>query len=544
MRLRLREATRRVPKRSSKLARSRSSRTSRFDSMSFTFQSLLEGLPVEQLRASGKVVIRALCADSRRVVPGSLFFAVKGTRTDGHFYIDEAIRRGAAAIVAERMPAMPPQAPIAIIPEIRPAMAEIARRFHQHPEQSLSLAGITGTNGKTTVAYLTRHFLQSEENCVGMLGTVEYAVGKRTLPAHRTTPEAIELISLLAQMRDFECRQVVMEVSSHAIDQGRVDHLPFEASAFLNLSRDHLDYHPSMEAYFEVKARLFNGGIGQPPGKAIINAGDPWGQKLLPRLADSLSVVRFYNETETQAELPPTRFEERDLLAREVTLDVSGAKFTLLTEGKTFPVTSPLLGHYNVSNLLAALGLARAMGMEIEDCLTGLETFPGVPGRMERIEAGQPFTLLVDYAHTDDALRNAIGMLRPLTKGRLLVLFGCGGNRDRAKRPLMTKAATEMADTAWATSDNPRRESIDTIFDDMRPGVAPGTPVIWIRDRREAIAAILAAAKAEDTVLIAGKGHETYQEFADTVVPFDDRLVAREALALLASSFTNPQNPA
>ena len=490
--------------------------------MNAQLTTLFSGLPAQILPSgAGKTTVNALCTDSRRVSPGALFFAMGGLRTDGNLYIEEAIHRGAAAVVSES-PAgrVPSRVAYVQVDDIRKTLAEVARRFYNNPEKDLSLIGVTGTNGKTTVSTLVKHLMEYEGRQVGLIGTVAYMLGRRSLPASRTTPEASELYSMFAQMRDSGCAAAVMEVSSHGIDQQRVWKMPFRICAFTNLTQDHIDYHRTMEAYFEVKARVFTGETGQPPQVAVINIDDAYGRRLLGMLPYGVKAVSF-GEGE-DATWRATALELRD----------TGTRFTLTCPDGVFTIVSPLLGRYNVSNVLCALAIARSAGLDMEVALERLARFQGVPGRMEQIDCGQPFNVLVDYAHTPDALANALAMLRPITRGRLLVVFGCGGNRDRGKRPLMTRAVQDVADEAWATSDNPRGESIDAIFADMRTGVVQPQSIHWVEDRRRAIHLAIAAAAPGDAVLIAGKGHETYQEFSDTVAPFDDRAIARELLRL------------
>ncbi|HEX3728389.1 MAG TPA: UDP-N-acetylmuramoyl-L-alanyl-D-glutamate--2,6-diaminopimelate ligase, partial [Opitutaceae bacterium] len=325
-------------------------------------------------------------------------------------------------------------------------------------------------------------------------------------------------------MRDAGCRQAVMEVSSHGIDQQRVLGLGFAAAVFTNLTRDHLDYHGTLDAYFEVKSRLFTGGTGAAPKVAVINVDDEYGRKLAAQLRErgAPRVVTFGESPEAMVR------------AENVALHFKNTDFQLVWPEGRLAVDSPLIGRYNVSNLLAATATAWALGRDPAAILPRLADFPGVPGRMERIEEGQGFNVLVDYAHTDDALRNALGMLRAITPGRLLVVFGCGGNRDRAKRPLMVKAVQEFADFAFATADNPRSEPLGQIFADMRAGVVQPERIAWVDDRRRALSVALDAAKPGDCLLVAGKGHESYQEFADTVIPFDDRQVVRELIGVKA----------
>ncbi|MDR0353233.1 MAG: UDP-N-acetylmuramoyl-L-alanyl-D-glutamate--2,6-diaminopimelate ligase [Opitutaceae bacterium] len=464
--------------------------------------------------------ISGLVMDSRRVVPGNLFFALPGLRADGSGFIDEAVTRGAVAVVTAKLPVHAPAKVTFIqVADPRAQLARVAQRYYRFPDRDLSVVGVTGTNGKTTVSHLVKHLLDGGAR-VGLIGTIHYDLGARTVPSFKTTPESVDIYGMLAQMRDAGCRQAVMEVSSHGIDQRRVLGLGFSAAVFTNLTRDHLDYHQTLEAYFAVKTRLFTGATGAAPRLAIINLDDPHGEKLAALIPAGARAVTFGENPRAQ------------IRAEDVSLHFKNTTFRLVWPGGAMPVESPLIGRYNVSNLLAAVATAWALGRDPVVFLPRLKTFPGVAGRMERIEAGQPFNVLVDYAHTDDALRNALGMLRAITPGRLLVVFGCGGNRDRAKRPLMVRAVQEQADFAFATADNPRGETLAQIFADMKTGVTAPDKITWIEDRRRAIGHALDIAQPGDCLLVAGKGHESYQEFADTVIPFDDRQTVRELIAV------------
>lgn len=473
--------------------------------------------------------ISGLAIDSRRVMHGNVFFALRGRRADGHQFIDEAINRGAVAIVAERIPAVTSTRVTYIqVADSRRALARASQRFYKFPDKSLDVVGVTGTNGKTTVASLAKHLLASSQQRVGLLGTINYDLGARIVPSYRTTPESLELFGMLAQMRDAGCRQAVMEVSSHGIDQHRVLGLQLGVAVFTNLTQDHLDYHGSMDAYFEVKSRLFNGRLGTAPRAAAINLDDAYGRRLLAEAPAGLKVVTFGESPDAMIRAENVRLHFKSTSLTLVWPAASGVEGP---EGR-LELESPLVGRYNVSNLLAAFAACYALGRDPQIIAARLKSFAGVAGRMERIEEGQPFNVLVDYAHTDDALRNALGMLRAITPGRLFVVFGCGGNRDRSKRPLMTAAVQEFADFAWATADNPRGEALAQIFADMQGGVGDAAKLAFVEDRRRAIGLALDAAREGDCVLIAGKGHETFQEFAGTVAPFDDRQVARELIAL------------
>ena len=466
--------------------------------------------------------ISGLVMDSRRVVPGNVFFALPGLRTDGAGFIDEAINRGAVAVISNKLPLhAPAKVTFVQVADTRTMLARVAQRYYRFPDREMTVVGVTGTNGKTTVTHLTKHLLNGEQR-VGLIGTIHYDLGARTVPSFKTTPESLDIFGMLAQMRDAGCRQAVMEVSSHGIDQQRVLGLNFGAAVFTNLTRDHLDYHKDLESYFEVKTRLFLGKTGAEPKVAIVNLDDPYGEKLLARIPSTIRTVTYGENPKAQVR------------AEKVNLQFRNTTFTLCWPGGTASVDSPLIGRYNVSNVLAAMATAIALGRDPDVILPRLRSFKGVPGRMERIDEGQSFNVLVDYAHTDDALRNALGMLRAITPGRLLVVFGCGGNRDRSKRPLMVGAVQAFADHAFATADNPRSEGLTQIFEDMRAGVSAPEKITWIEDRRRAISLALDIAKPGDCLLIAGKGHESYQEFADTVIPFDDRQVVRELIGIKA----------
>jgi UDP-N-acetylmuramoyl-L-alanyl-D-glutamate--2,6-diaminopimelate ligase len=467
--------------------------------------------------------ISGLAIDSRRVMHGNVYFAIRGRRADGHQFIDEAINRGAVVIVAERIPAATSTRVTYVqVADSRRALARFSQRYFKFPDKSLDLIGVTGTNGKTTVACLAKHLLSSTQERVGFLGTTNYDLGSRVVPSYRTTPESLELYGMLAQMRDAGCRQAVIEVSSHGIDQQRVLGLQLGVAVFTNLTQDHLDFHGSMEAYYEVKSRLFTGATGAAPRAAAINVDDFHGRRLAAETPRHVRVV-------TYGESPSAMIR-----AEEIEYGFTGTAFTLVWPEGRLRLESPLLGRYNLSNLLGAFAACYALGRDPQVIAPRLKSFAGVPGRMERVAAGQAFNVVVDYAHTDDALRNALAMLRAITPGRLLVVFGCGGNRDRSKRPLMTSAVQEFADFAFATADNPRGEPLATIFADMQGGLLNPAKIAFVEDRRRAIGLALDAARAGDCVLIAGKGHETFQEFAGTVAPFDDRQVARELIALKA----------
>lgn len=482
---------------------------------------LLKNSGAKLKRGSPDPLVTRLVIDSRRVTPGSLFFALPGLRHDGTSFVDEALTRGAVGVISN-MPRRFGKSKAVFVESKDPriTLAKVARRFFGKPDKALTLVGITGTNGKTTVAYLTKHFLSLGGVKTGCLGTIGYDLVERVLPSFRTTPESHDLCELLAQMKGFGCERAVMEVSSHGIDQLRVAELKFDVGAFLNLTRDHLDYHGDMESYFDVKRRFMMGELGSRPKKLTVNLDDVYGRRLVEELTGD-SVISFGTQ-------PGATMQ-----AVDVDMAPSGTTFTLRYEGRDRLVRSPLIGHYNVSNVLAAMAIGAAVGVDLDSCVESLVSFGGIPGRMERIQKGQAFEVVVDYAHTGNALENALSMLREITPGKVNVVFGCGGDRDRGKRSAMTQVALSLGNRCWATTDNPRSETQEQIFDDMREGVTDASRIDFVIDRRRAIELALKSAEAGDCVLIAGKGHEPFQEFGDTVVPFDDRKVASELLELM-----------
>ncbi|MDE1170794.1 MAG: UDP-N-acetylmuramoyl-L-alanyl-D-glutamate--2,6-diaminopimelate ligase [Verrucomicrobium sp.] len=476
-----------------------------------TLGDLLPVLPEARVEGPVDRPLSALRYDSRRVEAGDIFFAWKGAGFDGHQFVPDACRRGAAAVVLERELERPENAAFVRVPDARRALALLAGRYYGNPAAKLEMVGVTGTNGKTTTAFVVQHLLGGK---IGLLGTVHYQTGAETLPASRTTPEGSDLQEMLAKMVAAGCRAAVMEVSSHALDQGRVAGIGFAAAVFTNLTPDHLDYHPTMEAYFEAKRLLFSQSRA-----AVVNLDDPYGRRLAGELAGE--VIAF----------SPSGAAAAPLRAENVRTTPRGTEFELVWKELRLPVRMPLLGDFNVANVLGALGACLALGRPVEELAARLESLPAVPGRLERFgKEGQP-SVVVDYAHTEDAVRKALATLRQLRPKRLAVVLGCGGSRDRTKRPRMAAAAVELADRVYFTSDNPRGESQEQIFADMRAGVPAEAPAAWIADRREAIARAIAEAGPDDLVCIAGKGHESTQEIAGVHHPFSDRDVVGEILA-------------
>lgn len=504
---------------------------SRFGSLSFAQQD--GGLPaytaadlakaVNAISITGdkKAEIKMLIADSRRVAPNTAFFAVKGLHTDGNMYVEEAAHRGAVAIVSEEPAPKGFPATWIRVADIAEATAAGAKSFYANTDDSLEVFAVTGTNGKTSVTWMLREMLDKGGTKCGLVGTIHYDLGGRCLPAARTTPEALELHAMLNQMRYAGCKAAAMEFSSHAIEQKRVKGIAVECACFLNLTQDHLDYHKTMDSYFEVKASLFTGALGKAPKIAVINFDDPHGKKIAERLSPETRLVSFSVDDPSAT-----------VHAEDVRMYPQKSEFTLVWDGKRTPVEIAMPGYYNVSNALAALSMVYATGRDVERAAKTLADFKGVPGRMQKVQSPAKFDIFVDYAHTDDALKNGLSMLRKIVKGKLLVVFGCGGKRDRTKRPKMTRVVQEYADIAWATSDNPRGENIADIFADMKEGVIDPSKIAFVEDRRRAINLAIDAAGEGDCILIAGKGHETFQELGDTIIPFDDKRVAEELLAL------------
>ncbi len=462
--------------------------------------------------------ITAITYDSRRVKPGTLFIALKGEKVDGAAFVEKAVAAGAEAVVSEDAE-LKTRATNITVADARNALADLGAAYFQHPARALKIAGVTGTNGKTTTAFLIKHICEAVLLRCGLIGTVRYEVGDRILPASRTTPESLDLHDLLWQMRSAGCKAAVMEVSSHALMQARVRGVEFDAAVFTNLTQDHLDYHKTMEAYFEAKTRLFSGLTQQTKkkGQAVINLDDRYGAMLAQRFAKEVPVVTYGVGVHA------------DFRASNVRIDFHGTSYQLDAGGRSYLVRLPLIGQFNVYNSLAALAAANVMGVDVRSGVLALANATAVPGRLEAVPAQRQFRIFVDYAHTDDALLNVIKTCRELNPGRLIVVFGCGGNRDKTKRPRMGAVVDQHADHGIVTSDNPRKEDPLAIIEDIKPGMKRGNFEI-IPDRREAIFKAVAMAQPRDIILIAGKGHETYQEFADHTAPFDDAAVAREAL--------------
>jgi UDP-N-acetylmuramoyl-L-alanyl-D-glutamate--2,6-diaminopimelate ligase len=472
-----------------------------------------------EVRGETGVELGSIVHDSREATPGALFCCIPGERTDGHDHAPAAMAAGAVALLVERI--LPLTAPQVRVDSVRRVLGPLCDRFFGHPSRSLRVLGVTGTNGKTSTTYLLEAIARANGDRAGVIGTVEARVDGTVVPLQHTTPEATELQALLARMRAEAVETVAMEVSSHALDQHRVDGTHFAAVTFTNLSHDHLDYHANVDAYFEAKARLFDPRFS---ARAAINIDDPYGVALRDRARDFGLQVCTYSIENVEA----------DVYARDLLLRRDGTTFDLVDTRTDHHgvVRSSLAGRFNVANALAAAATALLVGSSFEAVLAGLAARVRVPGRFERVNTGRDFAVLVDYAHTPGALESVLGAARALVEGgKLVVVFGCGGDRDRAKRPVMGEVATRLADVAILTSDNPRSEAPDAIARDVLEGVADDrrAPIVEL-DRRAAIRYALHAARPGDVVVIAGKGHETGQTTAGVTIPFDDRVVAREEL--------------
>ncbi len=466
-------------------------------------------------RAPAGAEVTGVSLHSRDVRPGGVFLAVRGAKQDGAAFVDDAIRRGAIAIVSDQPLVLPPGVVLLQVAEIRKSVADLACAFYGHPSASLQVCGITGTNGKTTTATMLKSVLEASGKRTGMIGTIAYEIGDRSIAATRTTPDAIQLQQLMRDMVRVGCEAAVLEVSSHALDQQRTAGIRFAVAGFTNLTQDHLDYHGSMENYYAAKALLFRGLDGD--AVAAIDADDPYGAKLA---GEALACRIFTTGLQAQA----------DVRAEILHQDLDGSICRVVSPWGTFECRLGLPGRFNVRNALVGFTMACGVGVAPQTALSALERMQRVRGRLQPVPVRTPFRVFVDYAHTDDALRRVLGELKTHTPGRLLVVFGCGGNRDQGKRHLMGKAVADLADFAVITSDNPRNENPAIIIDEVRHAFPEAGNVVSEVDRRAAIRLALEKAEKGDTLCIAGKGHETYQEVEGRMLPFDDVAVASEEL--------------
>src|ERR1022692_2560753 len=497
-----------------------------------TFQQLLQG--AEVLSQSGNPAVAGVEYDSRRVRPGTVFIAMKGETSDGNRFIDQAIAAGAVAIVTDSAAEAPrPAVGWAQVVHGRRALARLSANFYKLPAERIANTGITGTNGKSTTAFLIESILQAAGRKTALVGTIEYHVAGKILPAPHTTPESLELNRLLSEGLGLGVTEAVMEVSSHALEQQRVFGIPFDVAVFTNLTRDHLDYHGTMENYFRAKQVLFEGCGTEPPRAAVVNLDDDYGRQLWKICRKKSSMVFSYGLT------------SGDFHAEAVAITPRGTRFQRATPAAGVEMCSSLIGNVNVYNVLAASAAGYARHCTVETIAKGIFNLASVPGRFERVDCGQPFTVVVDYAHTDDALRNLTTLARDFVvpaglKGKVITLFGCGGDRDRSKRPLMGEAAGKGSDFVVLTSDNPRSEDPLAIMNDAVVGLQKSGAKYFIEpDRGKAIAFALQQATPGDIVLLAGKGHEKVQVTQRGVVPFDDVEVARANLLALGYDCKN-----
>jgi UDP-N-acetylmuramoyl-L-alanyl-D-glutamate--2,6-diaminopimelate ligase len=474
----------------------------------------------------------ALSQDSRTVTPGSLFVAVRGFHSDGHQFIPQARRQGAVAIIAEEQHVTTVAASVIYVPDSRAALARLATVFYGHPSQRLKLIGITGTKGKTTTSYLVRSIIEAAGHRTGLIGTIDYRVGDKVYPAPNTTPESLDLQRLLAEMVDAQVGYCVMEVSSHALALGRTDGCAFETALFTNLAQDHLDFHKDLASYFQAKLGLFTALAADKA--AVVNRDDA----VAPDIIGKTKAKVYTYGMSAQADIHPKK---------AIGHGIGGLSFSVHTPIGDIAVESPLIGKHNVYNILAAIGAGLSQGISTETISRGIAAMKAVPGRMEKVDAGQCFGVIVDYAHTEDSLEKLLDAVREITTGKVITLFGCGGDRDRTKRPAMGAVAVDKSDLAIVTTDNPRTEDPQVIINEIESGMLssgtrvaspaaartalPGkTPYLVIPDRAEAIKTAIMLAAAGDVVVLAGKGHEDYQIIGDSKHHFDDREVAREAI--------------
>lgn len=488
---------------------------------------ILSALPEAETKGNIELDIKELAYHSRQVKDGCLFVCIKGFKTDGHLYAREAWRSGAVAFVVERWLSEVPEDLQILVPNSRQTLALLANILYNYPTQRLQLIGVTGTNGKTTTTFLIESILRTAGRKTGLIGTVEYKIGDGHLSVERTTPESLDLQHLFAQMIEAGVGSVVMEVSSHAIDQERVTGCRYDVVVFTNLSQDHLDYHQTLEDYFQVKSRLFKNDFDREAGSKIryvINADDIYGKRLIEMLerTGKSSNVYLYGLNSNV-----------DIIGKEVKLSGQGTSFRICTPVGNLFLKIQLKGLFNVYNSLAAAGVAISLGLPLETIKNGIEGVTNIPGRYETVDCGQGFDVVVDYAHTPDSLRNVLETAKSISKGRVITVFGCGGNRDKEKRSLMGAVAARLSDFSIITSDNPRNEDPASIINQIEEGFKhqlPQARYSKVLDRKDAIFQAIALAREGDTVIIAGKGHEKEQVFANQTIPFEDRQVVVEAL--------------
>lgn len=489
-----------------------------------TVKELLQVINGAAVTGALETEITGMTADSREVKEGFLFIALTGVHADGHDYLERAAAAGAAAVLVSRPVSCPAGVTVITVPDTREAMMSAVPFFYDYPAAKMRMIGVTGTNGKTTTTHIIGHILRQQGYKVGIIGTVHTLIGDKSYPIHNTTPDVADLQPILYQMAEEGVTHCVMEVSSHALALGRVAGVEYDTAVFTNLTQDHLDFHKTFENYLAAKCKLFeqvSSGEGQKKGKgAVINIDDPYGHRVLEKT--TCPVITYGTKGKGTLE------------AEHVQVTAKSTSFELFDEGQRYEVKTAITGMFNVYNTLAAIGACLCEGIGLKDILQGLVSFTSVPGRFELVEEGQPFAVVVDYAHTPDGLENILQTAKELTKKHILVVFGCGGDRDATKRPIMGGIAAEYGDKIFVTSDNPRSEDPELIVKDVEAGVKehlrPGTSYEVIVDRRQAIEKVISEAEDGDIILIAGKGHEDYQILKDRTIHFDDREVARAAL--------------
>jgi UDP-N-acetylmuramoyl-L-alanyl-D-glutamate--2,6-diaminopimelate ligase len=480
-------------------------------------KKLLTGIPLAVVKGSKDIEVKSLCNNSQAASPGSLFFAKKGNQTDGHKFITGAISAGSVAIATDLFDPFLKGVSQIIHPDVKALEALIARKFYGNPSSKLLLVGITGTNGKTTCSYLIKHLLDFFGKEAGLVGTIESVIKNEKRPSSRTTADVLTNQKLLHEMVQEGCSSAVMEVSSHGLDQSRVSGIDFDVAVFTNLTKDHLDYHSSMEAYAAAKAKLFSSlENGKKKGlrSAVINQDSPFASLMMQNVKGPILTYGL--------------LQTADLRAEDIELSPAGISCIICYKEKRYPFVSSLVGEFNVYNALAALGTALVVGMDLGLAIKALESFAGVAGRLERVETVSGKNVFVDYAHTGDALQNSLQALRKISKGKVFCVFGCGGERDRSKRPEMGAIAESLCDEVFVTSDNPRKESPEAIIEEILKGIKEVKNIKVEVDRKEAIKGAIARLQKDDVLLIAGKGHEDYQVFGDYTIHFDDRIIAKE----------------
>ncbi len=489
---------------------------------SVSLKALTKSVPIIGKLKNPKQIITSLTHDSRKVKPGSLFFALSGSQTDGFLYARQAVRKGAVAVLSEKPQPADLKTNWIQTRNAVQAMGIVSNIFFKDPSSAMRIIGVTGTNGKTTVTYFLESILKEAKKKPGVIGTISYrGPGLSPSKAVNTTPSSLELLEILAHLRDSKATDIAMEVSSHALALGRVEEINFDTAIFTNLKRDHLDFHKTIEAYFKAKSHLFEllSQSKKPVKTAVINTDDPWARKLRPLIKHCQFISYGLKGSE-------------DISAKDIRSSLNGARFILKLGENKFPVSLRLLGEHNILNALAASGAAYAMGITEKSIIAGLENLRCVPGRLEEIPSSKPFKVFIDFAHTDSALKAVLSQLRALTQGRLITVFGCGGDRDKTKRAPMGEIAARFSDWAIVTNDNPRKENPLEILAEIEAGIKKAGQKNYrmIPDRAKAIEKAISLAQAQDTVLIAGKGHETYQIINGKTIPFNDKEIAKKVL--------------